>query len=142
MSLAGWGVGGLSGLGYIGNYGPKGYGFSAILVINRVSILAILVISRVWLLYSSLHLGVFFSRSNFFIIIRSISIGPFQRRPHPTALSRQGLLLEFSFLRAFSQRFQERPPLFAFNPLIPYLGKKNSVVLIGQLKNPSIVPMI
>ena len=30
----------LSYMGYIGMCGPKGYGFSAILVINRVSILA------------------------------------------------------------------------------------------------------
>ena len=29
-------------LGYIGMCGPKGYGFSAVLVINRVSIIAIL----------------------------------------------------------------------------------------------------
>ena len=29
-------------MGYIGMCGPKGYGFSAVLVINRVSILAIL----------------------------------------------------------------------------------------------------
>ena len=36
---------------------PKGYGFSAVLVINRASILAILVINRVWLLYSSLDMG-------------------------------------------------------------------------------------
>ena len=38
-------------MGYIGMCGPKGYGFSAVLVINRVSILAILppslVINRV-----------------------------------------------------------------------------------------------
>ena len=27
-------------IGYIGMYSPKGYGFSAVLVINRVSILA------------------------------------------------------------------------------------------------------
>ena len=27
-------------MGYIGMYGPKGYGFSAVLVINRVSIVA------------------------------------------------------------------------------------------------------
>ena len=32
------GVGVLSNKGYIGMCGPKGYGFSAILVINRVSI--------------------------------------------------------------------------------------------------------
>ena len=29
-------------MGYIGMCGPKGYGFSAVLVINRVSIIAIL----------------------------------------------------------------------------------------------------
>ena len=33
---------------YIGMCGLKGYGFSAVLVINRVSILAILVINGVW----------------------------------------------------------------------------------------------
>ena len=33
---------------------PKGYGFSAILVINRVYIdFVILVLNRVWILYSS-----------------------------------------------------------------------------------------
>ena len=36
-----WGGGGvLSYMGYVGMCGPKGYGFSALLVINRVSILA------------------------------------------------------------------------------------------------------
>ena len=34
-------------LPYIGMGGPKGYGFSAVLVINRVSILAILVMNKV-----------------------------------------------------------------------------------------------
>ena len=34
-------------MGYIGMCGPKGYGFSAVSVINRVSVLAILVINRV-----------------------------------------------------------------------------------------------
>ena len=34
--------------------GPKGYGFQPFLVINRVSILAILVITKAWFLYSSL----------------------------------------------------------------------------------------
>ena len=46
-------------MGYIGMCGPKGYGFSAVLVINRVSILAdfaILVINRVWFLHSSLDI--------------------------------------------------------------------------------------
>jgi len=47
-------------MGYIGMCGPKGYGFSAVLVINRISILAdlaILVINRVWFLHSSLNMG-------------------------------------------------------------------------------------
>ena len=38
-----WGGGGvLPYMGYIGMCGAKGYGFSAVLVINRVSLLAIL----------------------------------------------------------------------------------------------------
>ena len=58
-------------MGYIGKCGPKGYGFSAVLVINRVFelILAILVINRVWFLHSSLDLAAFLRRSHFFIII-------------------------------------------------------------------------
>jgi len=48
--------------------GPKGYGFSAILVI-----------SRVWVLHSSLDMGMFLRRSNFFIIIeKKISKSPSQ----------------------------------------------------------------
>jgi len=39
---------------------PKGNGFSAVLVINRVSILAILIINRVWFSHSSLELGMIF----------------------------------------------------------------------------------
>jgi len=53
-------------MGYIGMCGPKGYGLSAVLVTNRVSILAILVLNRVWILYSSLELGMLFRRSYFF----------------------------------------------------------------------------
>ena len=34
-------------MAYIGTCGPKGYGFSAVLVINRASILAILVTNMV-----------------------------------------------------------------------------------------------
>jgi len=34
-------------MGYIGMCGPKRYGFSAVLVINRVSILAILVLNGI-----------------------------------------------------------------------------------------------
>ena len=46
---------------YIGMFGPKECGFSAVLVINRISILAlaILVINRVWCLHSSIELGLF-----------------------------------------------------------------------------------
>ena len=53
-------------MGYIGMCGPKVYGFSAVLVINRVSILADF---RVWLLHSSLDMGTFLRRSHFSIII-------------------------------------------------------------------------
>jgi len=56
-------------MGYVGICGPKGYGFSAVLVINRASILAILVLNRVWFLHSSLKEGMLFGRSYFFIII-------------------------------------------------------------------------
>ena len=55
-------------MGYIGMCGPKGYGFSAVLVIDRVSILAILaiwVINGVWFLHSSLDMGMFLRRSHF-----------------------------------------------------------------------------
>ena len=58
-----------------------GYGFSAVLVINRVFelILAILVINRVWFLHSSLDLGTFLRRSHFFIIIeKKINKSPSQ----------------------------------------------------------------
>ena len=52
-------------MGYINMCSPKGYGFSANLVINRVSTLAILVINRVWFLYSSLELGLFLEEDTF-----------------------------------------------------------------------------
>ena len=55
-------------MGYIGTCGPKGYGFSAVLIIIKLSILAILVINKVWFLHSSLNLGVFLKRSYFFKI--------------------------------------------------------------------------
>ena len=42
-------------MGYIGMCGPKGYCFSAVLVINRVSILADFG-HRVWFLHSSLDI--------------------------------------------------------------------------------------
>ena len=55
----------------MGMCGPKGYilyGFSAILVINGVLILASLAINRALLLHSSLELFMFFRRSYFLII--------------------------------------------------------------------------
>ena len=68
MRSPGGGVTPLYGLN-IGMCGPKGYGFSAVLVINRESILAILVVNRVWFLDSRLKLGMFFGRSYIFIFI-------------------------------------------------------------------------
>jgi len=50
-------------MGYVDMSGSKGYGFSAVLVINKVSILAILVINRVWFLHSSLDMGMFLEGS-------------------------------------------------------------------------------
>ena len=50
---------------------PKGYGFLAVLVINRLSIFADfghLGQKKVWFLHSSLDMGMFL-RSHFFIII-------------------------------------------------------------------------
>ena len=52
--------------------GLKGYGFSAVLVLIRVSILAILVLNRVWFLNSSNELGMFFRGSYSFIIDKTI----------------------------------------------------------------------
>ena len=55
-------------MGYIGMCGPKEYGFSAILVINRV-----------WFLHSSLDMGMFLRRSHFFVIIeKKINKSPSQ----------------------------------------------------------------
>ena len=44
------------GVGSTGMYDPKGYGFSAISILAD---LAILVINRVWFLFSNLHMGMF-----------------------------------------------------------------------------------
>jgi len=63
-------------MGYIGMCGPKGYGFSAILYINRVLILAILILNRVWFLYSSLELGMLLRSYFFFIIDKTINKTP------------------------------------------------------------------
>ena len=48
---------------------PKGNDFSAVLVINKVSILAILNINRIWFLHSTLELVMFFQKKLFFVII-------------------------------------------------------------------------
>ena len=45
-------------MSYIGMGGPKGYGFSVVLVINRV-----------WFLYSSLDMDVFLSRKTTFSLL-------------------------------------------------------------------------
>ena len=48
--------------------------FAAVLVIDRISILAVLVINhRVWVLHSSLELVMFF-RSSYFLIIIDMTI--------------------------------------------------------------------
>ena len=67
----GVGGGALPYMGYKGICGPKGYGFLAVLVWNRASIVTILVWNRVWFMHSSLKLGMFFRRSYFLIIRRS-----------------------------------------------------------------------
>ena len=62
-----------------GMCGPKGYGFLAVLVRNRVSILAILVLNRVWFLQTCLELSMLVTRSYFFIIIdKTINKSPSQ----------------------------------------------------------------
>jgi len=72
------GGGALPYMGYKGMYSPKRYGFSAVLVINRALILAILAI-RLWFLHSSLDMGMFLRRSHFFINIeKNISKNPSQ----------------------------------------------------------------
>ena len=53
------GLGVLPYIGYIGMCRPYGYGVSAVLIINRVSILAISVINRVWFWHSRLYMGMF-----------------------------------------------------------------------------------
>ena len=47
----------------------RGYGFLAVLVWNRVSILTILVWNSIWFVHSSLELGTFFRWISFFFII-------------------------------------------------------------------------
>ena len=54
--------------------GPKAYVFSAVLVIKRVYILAILFTIRVWFLHSSVEMG----RCGFIIIDKTINKSPSQ----------------------------------------------------------------
>ena len=56
-------------MGYIGMCGPKGYDFLVVLVRNRISILAILVIHRVWFCILVLNWLFLFYRIYVFIII-------------------------------------------------------------------------
>ena len=56
-------------MGLLDLCGQKGYGFSAVLVTNRVSTLAILVLNRVWLLHTSLEFGILLEEATFFSII-------------------------------------------------------------------------
>ena len=62
-------AGALSCMGYIGMCVPKGYGFSGVSVINKVSILAdfghVLLINRVWV-GTSLDMGMLLSRETTF----------------------------------------------------------------------------
>ena len=65
-------------MGYIEICSSKGYGFSAVLVTNRVMILAILLINRVWFLYSSLiilNMGMFLRRHFFIVVERKPNYG-------------------------------------------------------------------
>ena len=57
-------------MGYVGMCGPKGYGFSAVLVMNRVSILADFghFGHKQDILHSSLNMDIFLRRSHFSII--------------------------------------------------------------------------
>ena len=55
-------------MGSIGTCDPKGYGFSAVLVIKGVSSLAILVINRVWFLYPSLELSMCLEEATFSLL--------------------------------------------------------------------------
>jgi len=57
--------------------GSKGYGFSAVLVINKVSI------NRVWFLHFSLELGIFFLEEATF---SSLSIRPSTKALHKLCL--------------------------------------------------------
>ena len=59
-----------------------GYGFSAVLVINRISILAIVISNRVWLFHSSFELGMSFRGSYF----SSLSTKPSSKALHKLCL--------------------------------------------------------
>ena len=59
----------------IGMYGPKGYGSLIVLVLNRVSILAIFFSEIGYGLHSGLELSIFFSYF-FIIIVKKINKSP------------------------------------------------------------------
>ena len=54
-------------MGYIGMCGPKGYGFSAVLLINRI-----------WFLHSNLDMGIYLRSHLFVIIEKKIDKSPSQ----------------------------------------------------------------
>ena len=76
----GWGREVLPYMGYIGMCGTKGYGFSAVLVINRVSILVDFAGHFGQKLgYGFCTLALIWIRSHFFIIIeKKITLSPLQ----------------------------------------------------------------
>ena len=74
-----WGYCGYSFIWAGGMFGPRGYSLSAVLVINRVSILAILVRNTAWFLPSGLvELRILLRRIYFFILTdKTISKKPY-----------------------------------------------------------------
>ena len=60
-------------MNYIGNGGPKGFCFYAVLVINRVWTLTSLAIERVWFLCFSLELDIVLEKAPFQFIITAIT---------------------------------------------------------------------
>ena len=85
LVLGGWGLvlgGVLPNMGCIGMCGPKGYGFSVVLVINRVWNLANSG-HKYWYSFctlTSLNMGIFLRRSHFFLIIKK-KINKYVQKP-------------------------------------------------------------
>ena len=86
-------------------WGPKRYGFSAILVINRVLILAIFVINRVWFLHYSLELGMF--------LLRNITSSRLEYKNHALFITKMAKINTL-----FMTKMAERP--YRFGPHISH----------------------